>query len=130
MNVYVFGNEDTKIDNVAIKVATELKGKINDVKFIFIKPNEELPPFGQKVVILDGIDNTNEIKILEGLDKILLSPKVSAHDYDLSFQLKYLQKLGKLGEVIVIGLPLTGKIDYELLQSIFKKLVAQDIQGS
>jgi hypothetical protein len=52
------------------------------------------------------------------------------HDFDLGFQLKYLQKIGKLGEVTIIGLPINKTPDYLRIQSILRKLVAQDIQGS
>jgi hypothetical protein len=52
------------------------------------------------------------------------------HDFDLAFQLRYLKKLGKLGEVTIIGIPQEGEIDYLRIQSIFRKLVAHDMQGS
>ena len=53
-----------------------------------------------------------------------------AHDFDLPFQLRYLKKLGKLGTVTVIGIPQEGEVDHLLIKSIFRKLVAQDMQGS
>jgi hypothetical protein len=47
------------------------------------------------------------------------------HDFDLAFQLRYLKKLNKPGEVTVIGVPQEGKVDYLRIQSIFKKLVGR-----
>ena len=72
--------------------------------------------------------------MLEGdvLNRLLIPPRGSVHDFDLGFQLKYLRKLGKLGEVRIIGLPKgsSDRVDYRRIHSIFRKLVAQDIQGS
>ena len=52
------------------------------------------------------------------------------HDFDLAFQLRYLKKLGKLGEITIVGIPQEGEIDYFRIQSILRKLVAHDMQGS
>ena len=64
------------------------------------------------------------------LDDLILSSSSTVHDYDLGFQLKYLKKLNKIGKVYIIGIPKDAEPDYDSIQSIFKKLVAQDMQGS
>lgn len=95
-------------DGEAIKAAKRLNGRVKNVEFIMVKPNEELPFVGEKkVIILDVIEGIKKITVFKGkaVDKLILSPRVSCHDYDLAFQLKYLQKLGKLGKVTIIGLP-------------------------
>jgi hypothetical protein len=51
-------------------------------------------------------------------------------DFDLAFQLRYLKKIGRLGEVNVVGVPQDGEVDYSRVMSILRKLVAQDMQGS
>jgi Ni,Fe-hydrogenase maturation factor len=133
MKVYVFGNEDLASDNHAFKAAKELKDKIQNVDFIIIKPNEDLPfDNGKDVVILDVVEGIKKVSEItsEDLDKLILSKSVSAHDYDLGFQLKYLKKLGKIGKVTIIGIPMQKEIDYLRIQSILRKLVAQDMQGS
>src|SRR3989338_3525821 len=133
MKVYIFGNEDLADDNRSFEVAKKLRGNLTDIEFVKIKPNEDLPFVEEKrVVIMDTVQGIKKVEVLgnQDLDKLSLSPRASVHDFDLGFQLKYLEKLGKLGEVIIIGLPMQGEIDYSLVHSIFKKLVAQDIQGS
>lgn len=133
MKVYIFGNEDLAEDNKAFAVAKQLEASFAGIEFIAVKPNEDLPFAEEKrVVILDTIQGIKNVEVLgrEDLDKLVLSPRASVHDFDLGFQLKYLKKLGKLGDVVIIGLPIEGEIDYNLVHSIFKKLVAQDIQGS
>jgi hypothetical protein len=133
MKVYVFGNEDQKEDNVAFKAKVKLNSQIKGVRFIEIKPNEDLPFVDQKqVVLLDTIQGIDKVTVLteKNLDKLIVNRSTTAHDYDLGFQLKYLKKLGKLNKITIIGLPQKGKIDYVLIHSILRKLVAQDIHGS
>jgi Ni,Fe-hydrogenase maturation factor len=133
MNVYVFGNEYVAEDIRAIEVARELQSTVEGVSFVFVGPNEEVPFADEpRVVILDTIQGIQDVALVEGdeFDGLLLSPRGSVHDFDLTFQLRYLKKLGKLGEVTIIGIPQEGEVDHLLIKSIFRKLVAQDMQGS
>lgn len=133
MKVYVFGNIDFSFDKLAFEASDKLKNKFKNIKFIKVNPNEDLPFVNEKkIVILDaveGIDQVTEIKNKD-LDKLIQSKSTTVHDFDLGFQLKYLQKIGKLGKVIIIGIPMYKKFDYLRIQLILRKLVAQDIQGS
>jgi len=130
MTVYVFGNPDSELDNRVFEITNKFPDLAN---FKLVKPNEDLPFTDEKeIIIMDtvqGIDEVTELNETE-LDKLVSERSVSVHDFDLGFQLKYLRKLGKLNKVKIIGIPQTGKIDYLRIQSIFKKLVAHDIQGS
>jgi Ni,Fe-hydrogenase maturation factor len=133
MNVYVFGNEHVAEDIRAIEVAQELQNTVEDVSFVFVNPNEDVPFANEpRVVILDTIQGIQDVALVEGdeFDGLLLSPRGSVHDFDLAFQLRYLKKIGKLGTVTVIGIPQEGEVDHLLIKSIFRKLVAQDMQGS
>ena len=133
MNVYVFGNEYVAEDKRAIEVARELEGTIEGISFVFVNPNEDAPFVNERhVVILDTVRGIQDATLVEGadIDGLVLSPRGSVHDFDLAFQLRYLKKLNKLGEVTIIGIPQEGEIDYPRIQSIFRKLVAHDMQGS
>jgi Ni,Fe-hydrogenase maturation factor len=133
MKVYVFGNEYAAEDKRALEVARELEGAIEDVSFVFVNPNEDVPFVNERhVVILDTVQGIQDVALVEGdsIDELLLSPRGSVHDFDLAFQLRYLKKLNKLGEVTIIGIPQEGEVDYLRIQSIFRKLVAHDMQGS
>jgi len=133
MKVYVFGNPDVPNDNKALEAAEMLKSKVKDVEFIYVSPNEDLP-FSEerKVVIMDVIQGIDKVKLIDlrDTDKLISPPRTSTHDFDLGFQLKYLKKLGKLKEIKIIGIPIKGRADYFIIQSILRKLVAQDMQGS
>jgi hypothetical protein len=130
MKVYVFGNPDVNIDSVAIKAASCLKNKIPQVNFVFVTPNTDLSFSGSHPVILDTVSGIKKVTVINDLDSFVLPPRSTVHDFDLGFQLKYLKKLGKLNKITIIGLPQTGKINYRRIQSILRKLVAQDMQGS
>ena len=51
-------------------------------------------------VILDTVQGIRDVALVEGdeIDRLVLSPRGSVHDFDLTFQLRYLKKLGKLGK--------------------------------
>lgn len=133
MNIYVFGNEHVEKDTRAIEVARELEDIIEGIAFVFVKPNEDVPFANERhVVILDAVEGIQDVALVDRdrIDGLLLSPRGSVHDFDLAFQLRYLKKLNKLGEVTIIGIPQEGEVDYLRIQSIFRELVAHDMQGS
>lgn len=133
MKVYVFGNWDLEFDNNALKITEKLSKDLDSLEFIEIKPNQDISFEGEdNVVILDVIEGLKDVRVFDEkhIDRLVLSPRNSVHDFDLGFQLKYLKKLGKIKNVKIVGLPMTGDVDYNSIHSIFKKLVAQDIQGS
>jgi Ni,Fe-hydrogenase maturation factor len=132
MNVYVFGNEYVEEDKRAIEVARDLEDTVEGISFVLVDPNEDVPFVDEpRVVVLDTVLGIQEVVVEgEGIEALLLSPRGSVHDFDLAFQLRYLKKLSKLGEITVIGIPQKGKLDYLRIKSILRKLVAQDMQGS
>ena len=133
MNIYVFGNEYVAADKRALEAARELEDTIEGISFVFVNPNEDVPFVNERhVVILDTVEGIQDVALIEGdrLDELTLSPRGSVHDFDLAFQLRYLKKLNKLGEVTIIGIPQEGEVDYLRIQSILRKLVAHDMQGS
>lgn len=133
MKVYVFGNPDSSIDNRPFKIAKQLGKDNQSIEFIIVKTNSDLPfTNGEDVVILDTVAGIQKVEILKNKDINRLSPgyRTTVHDFDLGFQLRYLQKLGKLGKITIIGIPQKGKFSYSRIQSILRKLVAQDMQGS
>jgi Ni,Fe-hydrogenase maturation factor len=125
MLIYVFGNPDHPQDNLSFKVADKIKKKLPEIQFIYIKPNEDLPFINQeKVIIMDVVAGIDKVTVFtqDDLDKLVLPPRTSTHDYDLAFQLKYLKKLGKLKEIKIIGLPMGGKINTNNLFKLLLKI--------
>jgi Ni,Fe-hydrogenase maturation factor len=133
MKIYVFGNNDYKQDKKAFLAAKKLKDPFPDIEFIEIDLNKDLPfDSNSPVVILDTVDGIERVELLQNddLDKLITKSSTSVHDFDLGFQIQYLKKLGKLGKISIIGIPMKGKVDYLRIQLILRKLVAQDMQGS
>jgi hypothetical protein len=86
MKVYVFGNEDYEGDNRAFEVAKHFEQKLKNVEFIKVKPNEDVPFIDENfVVILDAIEGISEVIEVadDDLDKLVLPPRSSVHDFDL-----------------------------------------------
>jgi Ni,Fe-hydrogenase maturation factor len=133
MRVYVFGNENVPEDRSAIEVAKKLADTLEDVSFVPVKPNEDAPFANERrVVILDTVQGIRDVTLIAGgdVDRLVPSPRGSVHDFDLAFQIRYLKKIHKPGEVIIVGIPQEGNVDYVRIQSILRKLVAHDMQGS
>ena len=133
LKVYAFGNQDDARDNRALKVAKKLGVVYSSVTFKLIEPNADLPfANGEDVVLMDVVAGLTQPELIRDsqVQKILTPPRSTVHDFDLGFQLAYLKKLERLGKVTIIGLPMSGRINYARIHSIFKKLVAQDMQGS
>lgn len=131
--VYYFGNKDVACDNAVFPVVNRLQNVFPEISFVFVKPNQDVPFVDEKkVIILDTISGIDDVTVISesDLDKLVLNKSLSVHDFDLGFQLLYLKKLGKLHEITIIGVPQNTSVDHERIQSIFKKLVAQDMQGS
>lgn len=131
--VYVFGNEDVPEDSTPLLLCDRLSVDFPILKFVKVGPNADLPFAGQEsVIIFDTIQGIPTVQIFheQDLKHLVLSPRTSVHDFDLGFQLKYLMKIGRLEHITLIGLPMGVHIPYDSIHETFKKLVAQDIQGS
>jgi hypothetical protein len=133
MRVYVFGNIDIKEDKNAFWAAEFLKKKISGIDFKLMEISDEVSFDSENPVIMDVVAGINEVTQFDDIDEVELPPRVSAHDFDLGFQLKYLKKIGKIKKATIIGIPMSAKQtakDYERIIFILRKLVAQDMQGS
>jgi Ni,Fe-hydrogenase maturation factor len=133
LKVYVFGNEDVPEDRKAIEAAQKMDRAVDDISFVFVGPNEDVPFADEgRVVILDTVHGIRDVELIEGdrIAALVLAPRGSVHDFDLTFQLRYLKKIGKLGDVTIVGVPQEGEVDHPRIQSILRKLVAHDMHGS
>jgi Ni,Fe-hydrogenase maturation factor len=125
MTIYVFGNQDDKEDDRALQLIKVLGGRIQNLEFRIVKPNEDLPFAGDdEVVIMDVVKGLTEVTLLteKDFDKLKLSPRNTAHDYDLGWQLRYLMKLGKLKQVRIIGIPMEGRVGPDIIKKILTRI--------
>jgi Ni,Fe-hydrogenase maturation factor len=127
MTIYLFGNQDHAQDNIAFMVADKLLKQFPKLKFVTVKPNQDLPFENEtQVIILDAVEGIEKITLItqKNIDKIQLPPRFSAHDFDLGFQLKYLKKIGKIKGFTIIGLPMSGNVDWIKLEKVIKNINA------
>ncbi len=114
-------------------MARKMRKVFPKLEFTEVGTNLDLPfKPGPPVVIMDAVEGINRVELISNSDlgRLINKRSLSVHDFDLGFQLKYLKKLGKLGDVRIIGIPMKKKINYLRIQSILRKLVAQDMHGS
>ena len=102
--VYVLGNPLLEEDSLPLRLLPRLRKAFPDIEFLEIDPTEEFPE-EDELVIIDTVLNTEKVVVIKDIDKLSSQPNYSLHDFDLSFQLKMMKKMGKLKEVEIIGLP-------------------------
>ena len=128
MKVSVFGNPDIKEDSLVVDLVPELRRRFKEVKFKVEDPSEGLkpPPADAGWVILDVAKGIEEVKVFEDLDKLESLRRVSLHDYEVGMELKLLKKLGKVGELKIIAVPIRMKKEraMENIVRIIKKLIS------
>ena len=113
--ILVFGNPLIEKDSIALKIAKVLQNsKNNGFAFEFVNSPEELQNYGSELLIMDAVKGLDRVQLLEGLDKIHLPPRITTHDFDLTFNLKLLQKIGKISKVQLIAIPPEMQLQYAI----------------
>ena len=104
MKVFVFGNPDLDFDSFPLRILPRLKKQLPKIDFEIKDPNEEWE-VPEEIIIIDTVAGINKPTVFENLENFSAPPRVSAHDFDTYTNLKYLQKLGKIKKIEIIGLP-------------------------
>jgi len=103
MRVLVFGNPYLKYDSLAVEIAKELKTE--NVEFITCTSPEQImqEKFDYIIDVVEGID---EIKVFDNLKLLNPHRMFSLHDFDITFFLGLMERLGKVDKVKIIGIPM------------------------
>lgn len=104
MNIYCIGNVLLENDNLPLRLMDTLRSAFPEHVFLEADPNENFFP-EKGSVIIDTVVGVESVTVYTSLDDFQSSPHVSVHDYDLSFHLKFLRKVGKLPPIKIIGIP-------------------------
>ena len=104
MKVFVFGNPDLDFDSFPLRILPRLKKQLPKIDFEIKDPNEEWK-VPEEIIIIDTVAGINNPMVFESLESFSAPPRVSMHDFDAYTNLKYLQKLGKIKKIKIIGLP-------------------------
>ena len=59
----------------------------------------------EELVIIDTAEGINDVTVFNDLAPFAAAPRVTMHDFDVLTNLRYLQKLGKLKKIRIIGIP-------------------------
>lgn len=103
-NITIFGNPDLPMDSLPIRIIPELRRLFPDTEFTVIDPNEEwnIP---EELIVIDTVVGIADIAIFHDLKSFIGAPKLTCHDFDAYSNLVFLQKLGKLRKIKIIGIP-------------------------
>jgi Ni,Fe-hydrogenase maturation factor len=101
--IYVFGNPVLREDSLALKVAKKLARKFAEIEFKEFDTVDDLE--GDVLYIMDVAKGIKKVELINNLELIKTSKICSIHDYDLSYELKLLKKLGKIKEVNIFCIP-------------------------
>jgi hypothetical protein len=124
MTIFVFGNPDLTLDALPLRLVPQLQAKFPQHEFAIKDPNEEWD-VPERLVVIDTVRGISDVKEFHGLDTFSSAPRVSMHDFDALTQLRLLQKLGKLKEVTIIGVPpdMDEQKALEAVSVLLKKIV-------
>lgn len=103
MKVYCFGNEFLENDKLAKELADKLK--VPGIEFIKCDSVDTLFDVKGTLYIMDVVRGLKEVTIIKDVDKLKSGKKLTCHDFDLGYFLQLMKKLGKIQEVVIIGLP-------------------------
>lgn len=137
--IHIFGNPLLDFDNLPLKLAPKLEKIFPEMDFVITDPSENLNPIDGELIIIDTVGGAKNVILIDDIEKLETSKIYSLHDFDLAFNLKLLQKIGKLKKVKIFGVPMKGD-EEEILEQLIKlinhthltrkKCEAQLMQGS
>jgi len=103
VKIFVFGNPLVEKDRLALEVMERLRGKVNGIEFEAVQDLAEQK--GGDLYIMDVALGIEKVRLIDDLNFLEKARPFSGHDFDLGFELKLLEKLGRLGNVKVIAIP-------------------------
>lgn len=107
--IHIFGNPLLDLDNLPLKLLPKLQKLFPEVNLIVADPAENLKPTDGELIIIDTIEGIKKVTLIDDLARIQTGKIYSLHDFDLGFNLKLLQKIGKLNKVKIFGVPMVIK---------------------
>jgi Ni,Fe-hydrogenase maturation factor len=115
--VYLIGNPIMPEDSLPHVFAPRLKADFPEINFDELDSVDEIP-HEDPLILVDTVKGIKNVMVFNDVDSFEGVPHYSLHDFDLGTTLKILKKFGRLGRVMIIGLP--G--DMERQEEIYKEL--------
>ena len=117
--IHIFGNPMLDFDNLPIRVAPKLRKLFPNINFVVADPNENIEPLNGELTIIDAVEGIDKVMLIDDLRQLKTEKIYSLHDFDLAFNLKLLQKIGKLNKIKIIGVPMEGN-EKKILSKLIK----------
>jgi len=121
MKVYCFGNEFLENDTLAKEIADEIQ--IEGVEFVKCDSPDDIVLEQDEIIILDVVEGIEKVILIEDIDQLKDNEIFSLHDFDLSFFLQLMEKIGQINKIKIIGIPMKGDKE-EIKEGIIDKLSA------
>lgn len=106
--IYICGNPLMDEDSMPFRILPQLRAQLPEIDFIDFDPTENFPQ-ENPLYIIDTVINAKGVMVLKDLKQLADAPHFSAHDADLAFHLKWLEKMGKLPSLMIFGVPVEGE---------------------
>jgi len=116
--IFIFGNQELDIDSLPLKILPGLRQLFLSINFEAKDSNEEWS-VPEKMIVIDTVVGLKKVTIFEDFDSFDSAPRLTMHDFDALANLRYLKKLGKLKEIMIIGVP-PNMSENEAIESISK----------
>lgn len=104
MTIYVFGNPDMPADSLPLQILPDLQKRFPQSRFEIKDPNEEWD-VPETLTVIDTVQGIEAVTVFDDLTQFAAAPRLTMHDFDALANLRYLQKLGKLKAITIIGVP-------------------------
>lgn len=119
--IHILGNPLLDFDNLPLKLAPKLEKAFPEIDFVITDPFENLDPIDGELIIIDTVESIKKVAMMDDLEKIQTGSIFSLHDFDLAFNLKLLQKIGKLKKVKIFGVPMEGN-KKEIMEQLAREI--------
>jgi len=118
--IYICGNPLVDEDSMPFRILPQLRAQLPEIDFIDFDPTENFPR-ENPLYIIDTVINAPGVMVIRDLAGLGDAPHFSAHDADLAFHLKWLEKMGELPELTIFGVPAEGE-EGKILGDLVKML--------
>ena len=132
MKIYCLGSRGIENDDLALRVGKKIAQsaipgiseirvteclRVDDLFDLIVgSPKEESLDKLQEIIFLDVAEGIRSVQLITDLSSLYHAPLYSNHDLDMSFFITLLQKLGRIGKVSIIAIPLDLDEDAALKQ--------------
>lgn len=104
MEIIIVGNIDLPEDALPLRLLPRLKSAFPALRFRSLDPNEEWD-LKKAFVLIDTVVGISAPMIFSSLKAFMSTPRITMHDFDALSQLRFLEKLGKVPQIKIIGVP-------------------------